>query len=124
AKTVVESAEIECFLYEENIIRLNWLLSNLVGGVKLVVSSEDSSDAAQLLEQEILSVFDAGSIGEYRQPRCPRCDSMDVTFRGLNKLVAYMSLWFGLPIPLTREGWKCFACGHEWSVESDQANIP
>lgn len=124
AKAGVESADIECFLYEENIVRLNWMLSNLVGEVKLVVSSEDSSDAAEIFEQEIPAAFDVEGVGEYRQPRCPRCDSMDITFHGLNRLVAYISMWFGVPIPLAREGWKCFACGHEWTAASDNVNIP
>jgi hypothetical protein len=37
AKSVLESAGIECFLGDDNLIRMDWLWSNLLGGIKLRV---------------------------------------------------------------------------------------
>ena len=51
AKSILDSADIECFLIDENIVRMDWLWSNLVGGVKLWVRPEDA-DAAELLDQD------------------------------------------------------------------------
>jgi hypothetical protein len=51
AKSILASASVECFLADENMIRLNWALSNLLGGVKLWVRPEDA-DAAELLDQD------------------------------------------------------------------------
>lgn len=51
AKSVLESAGIECFLRDENMIRMDWFWSNALGGVKLCVREEDAEAAAALLEQ-------------------------------------------------------------------------
>jgi len=51
AKTILDSAGIESFLAEENIVRLDWFYSNLVGGIKLLVRAEDADAARELLDQ-------------------------------------------------------------------------
>jgi hypothetical protein len=50
AKSVLDSAGIECFLGDDNLIRIDWLWSNLLGGIKLRVRQEDALEAARLLE--------------------------------------------------------------------------
>lgn len=50
AKSVLESAGIECFLGDVNLIRMDWLWSNLLGGIKLRVRQEDAVVASRLLE--------------------------------------------------------------------------
>ena len=50
AKGLLESAGIECFFGDDNIVRLDWFISNLVGGVKLLVKQEDASLAREILE--------------------------------------------------------------------------
>ena len=50
AKSVLDSAGIECFLGDDNLIRMDWLWSNLLGGIKLRVRQEDALVAARLLE--------------------------------------------------------------------------
>src|SRR5713101_4011763 len=42
AKSVLDSAGIECFLGDDNLIRMDWLWSNLLGGIKLRVRQEDA----------------------------------------------------------------------------------
>ncbi len=119
AKSILDSADIECFLIDENIVRMNWLWSNLVGGVKLWIRPEEA-DAAELLDQDYLESFFIGGVGEYKQPRCQNCQSFDISFRELIKRVAYgsiLGMWFtGFipPINLHRIGWKCHSCGHSW----------
>jgi Putative prokaryotic signal transducing protein len=51
AKTILESAGIESFLGDQNIIRMDWFLSNALGGVKLRVREEDVEVATALLNQ-------------------------------------------------------------------------
>ena len=51
AKGLLESAGIECFFGDDNIVRLDWFISNLVGGVKLLVKPEDAETAHELLDQ-------------------------------------------------------------------------
>ena len=52
AKSVLDSAGIECFLGDDNLIRMDWLWSNLLGGIKLRVRQEDALEASRLLEGE------------------------------------------------------------------------
>jgi len=51
ARSILESAGIECFLGDQNIIRMDWFLSNALGGVKLRVREEDVAEADALLGQ-------------------------------------------------------------------------
>jgi hypothetical protein len=50
AKSILDSAGIESFLGDQNIIRMDWFLSNALGGVKLRVREEDAAAAAALLD--------------------------------------------------------------------------
>ena len=49
AKGKLESEGIPCFLADENMVRLDWFISNLLGGVKLLVDPEDFLEASRLL---------------------------------------------------------------------------
>jgi hypothetical protein len=51
AKSMLDSAGIESFLGDENLVRLDWFYSNLVGGIKLMVREEDAETAKALLEK-------------------------------------------------------------------------
>jgi len=51
AKSMLDSAGIESFLGDENLVRLDWFYSNLVGGIKLMVRKEDAETARALLEK-------------------------------------------------------------------------
>ncbi|HEV2964458.1 MAG TPA: hypothetical protein VG649_21705 [Candidatus Angelobacter sp.] len=114
AKGSLDSAGIECWLADDNMVRLDWFISNLLGGVKLQVKQEDAEVANEVLNQPIPENFDAEGTGDYQQPRCPNCQSLDVTFEALNQPVAYVSAYFSLPLPLHHRAWKCLSCKHEW----------
>jgi hypothetical protein len=114
AKGALESAGIECHLGDENTIRMDWLWSNALGGVKLWVKKEDAETATQLLDQGVPDVFDVKGVGEYTQPRCPQCQSLDISYEDLNRPLAYSSVWVGIPFPVSRRRWKCESCGHIW----------
>jgi hypothetical protein len=114
AKGSLDSAGIESVLVDENIVRLDWFWSNLMGGVKLEVSLGDVEAANEILNQPILESFDAVGTGDYQQPRCPRCQSLDVAFQELNKPVAYVTAYLGVPVPWRRRAWRCHSCNAEW----------
>ena len=59
AKSMLDSAGIECFLGDENLVRIDWFYSNLIGGIKLMVREEDAETARKLLEENIPQRFDA-----------------------------------------------------------------
>jgi hypothetical protein len=120
SKSILDSAGIESFLADQNLVRIDWFYSNLVGGIKLFVRSEDVETASKLIEPDTPEKFDVDGFGEYQQPRCPRCHSLDVAFDELNKRIAYGAMLFAsLPIRITNEHWKCHSCGNEWD-DDDQ----
>ena len=114
AKGALDSAEIESFLVDDNMIRMDWFYSNLVGGIKLCVKQEDAEAALDLLEQAIPEEFEVDGVGPYEQPRCPKCQSLDIVFEDLNQPVAWVSAYVLAPIALHRKRWVCHSCGHRW----------
>jgi hypothetical protein len=114
AKSVLDSAGFESFLADANTIRMDWLLSNAIGGVKLLVRSTDASAADELLKQNTATEFDVEGDGTFTQPRCPHCNSLDVSYQGLNKTWAYGSIALGIPYPASHIAWKCDSCGQMW----------
>lgn len=118
AKSVLDSAGIESFLVDDNLVRLDWFYSNLVGGIKLFVRAEDVEAATKLLDQAIPEKFEVGNQEEFEQPRCPKCQSFEVSFNGMDKSASYATMAFGIPIIIKRKGWNCRSCGHSWQ-ESD-----
>ncbi len=120
AKGFLESAGVETFLVDETTVRMDWLWSNLLGGVKLCVNQEDADAAAQILSQEIPEKFSVDRAEEFEQPRCPQCQSLDIFFEDSDKRVAYAGLLFvGFPISLQRQRWKCQSCGYIWQPSDD-----
>jgi len=58
AKGMLESAGIPCFLADDNMVRLDWFLSNLLGGAKLMVDAEDFAEASRVLNEPAPQVFE------------------------------------------------------------------
>ena len=117
AKGWLQSAGVESFLANENIVRMDWFYSNLVGGISLQVRKEDEARAVEVLDQPIPEEFEVEGVGEYRQPRCPKCQSLDVNSPGSNTGVAYATAYLAVPVPFQYSSWKCCNCGNEWNDE-------
>lgn len=117
AKGCLESAGIQADLVDDNMVRLDWFYSNLLGGIKLKVRVEDAETAVQILDQPIPEQLEVEGIGTYEQPRCPKCQSLDVSFQELNKLVSFGSAYLGVPIPVHTRAWSCHACKNEWEED-------
>jgi len=114
AKGSLESAGILCFLADENLVRLDWFISNFIGGIKLRVKPSDAENACKLLDEPILEGMYVQGFGLYEQPRCPKCQSLDVNFRELDRSIAYMSAFLRVPIPVHSQAWHCHSCDAEW----------
>jgi hypothetical protein len=120
AKGSLESAGIECSLADDNLVRLDWFISNFIGGIKLNVRVQDAGNAQKLLDEPILEGLYVQGVGLYEQPRCPRCRSLDVNFQELDRPIAYMSAFLHVPMPVQRSGWHCHACDAQW--EDDETH--
>lgn len=116
AKGKVESAGIECFLQDDNMVRMDWLYSNMIGGMRLQVRPEDVAAAQEVLESpppETIAQDDSGEV--FDQPRCPRCHSLQISEIGLNRALTFGSwLLLGFPLRVRHIHWECDACGARW----------
>jgi len=102
AKGSLESAGIQAYLIDDNMIRMDWFISNLLGGIKLKVRAADVEAASEILDQPIPEILEVEGVGKFEQPKCPRCHSLNVSY-----------LLDG------REG-ICSACDNKW----EQAGEP
>ena len=100
AKGMFAAAGIECVLVDDNMVRLDWLISNILGGVKLAVRPEDLAAATELLTDPTPIGFRVEGVGLYEQPACPACGLHNVRMLGHS--------------PDESAQWKCSACGQEW----------
>ena len=104
AKGCLESAGIECFFRDDNLIRLDWFISNFIGGIKLCVAPEDAEKAHTILDEPMLEGFYVQGVGLYEQPRCPKCNSLDVNLQEFDRAGQHSVL-------------RCGACDAEWEDE-------
>jgi len=51
AKSILDAAGIECYLQDDNVVRMDWLWSNAMGGIKLIVREKDAEEAEKVLSQ-------------------------------------------------------------------------
>ena len=114
AKGCLESAGIQAYLVDDNMIRMDWFISNLLGGIKLKVRPEDAEVASEILNQPIPEMLDVEGVGNCEQPKCPRCQALNVSCEELNKALSYWTAYAGVPVPVYKQGWTCHACGNEW----------
>lgn len=115
SKSILDSAGIESFLTDENLVSINSYYSQAIGGMRLLVRSDDAETASQLLAQETPEKFNVEGVGEYQQPRCPRCHSLDASYDELDRRVAYGGVFVaGIPMQIPNEQWKCNSCGNKW----------
>ena len=122
AKGKLDSAGIKCVLVDQNMVRMDWFISNLLGGIKLQVRKDDAEEAIALLAEPISEDFEVEGVGSVEQPQCPRCGSFDIAHQaGFDKRFALAGLALGsIPIPVRRNEWKCESCGHKWQEHSGE----
>ncbi len=116
ARSVIEGAGMYCFLQNENMVRLDWQLSNFIGGIRLQVAESDAAAAEEILSAPVPASIEMEGEPDYIQPRCPRCDSLDISFEGAGRGAALAALYlFALPAPLGEKRWMCNHCGLLWA---------
>ena len=124
ARSFLESAGIPAYLRDENLVRLEWQISNFIGGIRLQVEQANEAAAAELLNQPIPDIVPFDGDAEFAQPLCPRCGSKDIAFQGSSRGAALASLYFlSLPLPLGKETWLCNSCDARWADDGDDPRL-
>jgi hypothetical protein len=117
AKGKLEAAEIPCVPADDNILRMDWFLSNLIGGVTLSVP-----EAQAVTAYELLFCRQEPAPGEQETVKCLKCGFEEVGVVDPARGIRLASL-FTLGLPLPRTGSlrrECANCGAKWMEEEDQ----
>jgi DNA-directed RNA polymerase subunit RPC12/RpoP len=106
----LENEGIESFIYDEETITMDPLLSNAIGGIKVKINAKDIERTKEFLAKR----------EEENNPPCPNCGSKHINknFRSykntsgiLTGIVAFLFMIFP---PLFKTVNKCLDCNHEF----------
>jgi predicted RNA-binding Zn-ribbon protein involved in translation (DUF1610 family) len=107
ARGRLESEGILAFIHDSQIVGMNWIMSNAVGGVKLAVRIEDEKHARQILSTSVgLELEDCG------WGACPNCGSRKLEFRLDRRVSNLLWLFSNFPWVFPRKRYVCNSCGH------------
>lgn len=119
-KIKLESEGITCFLFDEHMVSVNPLYSQLIGGIKLKINEEDLIHAKNIvleLEQTPYTTEDEQVIA------CPKCQSVRIesgyrSMRSVGAVISAIVSFLLVVFPLYRKSvYKCLDCGNEFSLK-------
>ena len=107
--TKLRDAGIHCYLKDEYTVTMDPLLTNAVGGIKLVINKKDSQEVFELLQH-----FDE----DYRRNTvCPKCGSHNIELvpkrTAANMITAILSWLFSYYAVSVENVYKCSNCDYE-----------
>ena len=113
----LEEDGINCWLKDENTVTIDPILTNAIGGIKLMVASAQAERAAS-----ILRMLDQKN--KTLNP-CPKCGSHNVesvstprkASNWAGAIIGFFFTSYALPVEKVNH---CFDCGHEYNVEEKQ----
>lgn len=102
----------------EHHIRMNWFISNALGGVRVQVPPSEQKQALYIVQQINANSYQA-LLEEQQETQddlcCPACGSKDVRRSRFTESLALVVLWFMmLPIPFQTGAYNCQSCKHHW----------
>jgi hypothetical protein len=113
AKASLDSVGIPAFIADEHTINMQWLYSNAMGGVRLLVAEEDAEQAKNILQTDFSDSVDTSCASS--PEKCPKCHSEDVAPYTQGKKSAFLVfILAGFPLFFYQHGLKCNQCQHFW----------
>lgn len=107
----LEAVGFNAFIQDENMVQIDLLASNALGGVRVQVADEDVDSVRDYLQA------DMGLPSEADQVHCPRCNSTATTTETFSRRFAYLSLLcLGIPLLFKSKSQRCESCLHTWKV--------
>jgi len=149
ARSALDAAGVDVAVLDENIIALNWLYSNAVGGVKLMVRREDLEEAFEILSSSSREaaaddeVTDAPAQESEDQPAaCLSCGGAAFARIPRLKIFAALALVaFGVGVAINQPGLavalvvsmlliiafvpshRCTNCGERWNAPEPPESV-
>jgi predicted RNA-binding Zn-ribbon protein involved in translation (DUF1610 family) len=110
----LEEEGIFSWLKDENTVTIDPILTNAVGGIKVMVNIEDAERAAGIL-RVIKNEQQAAN-------PCPRCNSLNIELvstprKASNWISAIIGLLLTNYAPKIDMVYHCFDCGHEYPAD-------
>ena len=119
--TRLQAEGIECYLKDENTVTIDPILSNAIGGIKLVVKKDDELTVTKLLGTYHIEYLLSAT--------CPKCGSnsfSQVTKPTTKNYVTAILTWLFSSYAIAPESiYRCGNCGYECDslpVNSDQSD--
>jgi hypothetical protein len=119
-KNMLEGEGIECILFDDNIVSINPLYSNAVGGIKLKIQEEDKDKAMNILVELAEKPF----LNKNNEViSCPTCQSQKLysNFNSMNDakgvLAAITSVLLSAFPLYTKSVYRCKECEMEFDVK-------
>lgn len=115
----LEEEGIKCWLKDENTVTIDPILTNAVGGIKVMVLKEQAERAMELLKKFTLE--------RKKQLACPNCGSHDIELittsrkpgNWFSTLFGFLFTNYALPID---QVWHCFKCESEFKEPVEMSN--
>ena len=105
----LQSEGIECYLKDEATVTMDPILTNAIGGIKLVVKKENAAEVSSILKRYDEAYLNAAT--------CPQCGAHQFSYIAkpgvTNFLTAIFTTLFGSYAVATDYVYQCGQCGYE-----------
>ena len=116
-KSKLESENITCFLFDQNMVGLNPLFNVTLGGIKLKVNKTEKEKATKIIEE----ILQASLVDDKSEVvKCPHCGSEDVysdfkSMKGVKGILSAIVSFLFLVFPIYyKTVYKCKNCDKEF----------
>ncbi|MFY2508533.1 DUF2007 domain-containing protein [Vibrio pectenicida] len=112
AKTSLEAAGIESYIADEHTVNTQWLYSNAIGGVRLMIAEQHLEQASIILDTDFSTALSAEKSAT-SQDCCPECGSVNIEPFTEGKRSAFLVfILLGFPLFFYKHGYRCSDCEH------------
>ncbi len=107
---------IVAVIKDDNIVSINPIFAQAVGGIKILVDEKDYEKAAEILNinyyENLKDEFQEGKIEEQR--KCEKCGSINVFQKGSWLIGLFFLLLMFIPVTKKKSVFVCLDCGNQW----------
>ena len=104
---------VRAFIQDENLVQIDWLYSNAIGGVRVQILEQDIERAREILAEPPLTADPAST------PPCPKCGSGNTRPEERPRRLAFLGiLLVGFPYAFSTTRWTCPGCRRSWNEKN------